>query len=236
LVERDGEANDPTDLLTKLPLFHDIDPVSLRGLAARTVLKHVEAGEYLCCEGERPRVGLIVLSGRLAVVKSTSEGKELTLDLLSAGDCSGMVSILEDSELDVSIRGQIESRVLTVDATSLQRLAEKHPALYRNALLELSARSRRTNTLALGLAHARVEKRIVAALLSLVPRVGRPSASSQQAKIFMTRKELAELTGTTPETAIRTTKHMEREGLLDLTRPGIIKIVDLPALEKYLNN
>jgi CRP-like cAMP-binding protein len=47
----------------------------------------------------------------------------------------------------------------------------------------------------------------------------------------LTRKELADLTGTTPETAIRVTKNLEREGLLDLTKPGVIKILSLDQLK-----
>jgi CRP/FNR family transcriptional regulator len=92
-------------------------------------------------------------------------------------------------------------------------------------------RLRRTNDLALGLAHSRVESRIVAALLALAPRFGRPSTSEDQTRIFLTRKELADLTGTTPETAIRVTKNLEREGLLDLTKPGVIKILSLKQLK-----
>lgn len=227
-------GSDQYEILARLPLFEGVEASALKSFAARAAVKHVEGGEYVAVEDEPQTSGFIVLSGRLAVVKSTSEGKELTLDLLSAGDCTGLVALLEDSELDVSIRGQVESRVLTMDAASFLRLVERYPVVYRNALRELAIRNRRTNSLALGLAHARVEKRIISALLSLAPRVGKPSASSSHAKIFMTRKELAELTGTTPETAIRTTKSMEREGLLDLTRPGIIKIIDVQALEKSL--
>ena len=71
----------------------------------------------------------------------------------------------------------------------------------------------------------------IAALLALAPRFGRPTTSVDQTRIFLTRKELADLTGTTPETAIRVTKNLEREGLLDLTKPGVIKILSLQQLK-----
>jgi CRP/FNR family transcriptional regulator len=83
------------------------------------------------------------------------------------------------------------------------------------------------------LAHAKVETRIASTLLALLPEFGKGGGANGHPRIFLTRKELAELTGTTPETAIRTTKHLERQGILDLTRPGIIKILkqdDLRAL------
>jgi CRP/FNR family transcriptional regulator len=181
-------------------------------------------------DGERPAFGFMVLSGRLAVIKSTPHGKELTLDLLIPGDCSGILRALEAKELDTSIRGQTDAKLLAIPTSQLQTLADKYPVVYRHITTELMRKVRRTNDLALGLAHSRVESRIVAALLALAPRFGRPSTSEDQTRIFLTRKELADLTGTTPETAIRVTKNLEREGLLDLTKPGVIKILSLKQL------
>jgi CRP-like cAMP-binding protein/AmiR/NasT family two-component response regulator len=222
------------EALQGLPLFEGIPTRDLHDLARSSNIQDVNAGEFLSMDGERPQYGFVVLSGRLAVIKSTAHGKELTLDLLIPGDCSGIVRALEPTELDTSIRGQTDAKLLAMPTTNLQSIAEKHPSLYRRISSELMRRIRRTNDLALGLAHSRVESRIVAALLALAPRFGRPSTSDDQTRIFLTRKELADLTGTTPETAIRVTKNLEREGLLDLTKPGVIKILSLKQLRGVL--
>ena len=102
-----------------------------------------------------------------------------------------------------------------------------------------------SHNLSCSLAHSRVEHRIVSTLIALLPEFGKSPVQPQlgysigsskdsafTSSIYMTRKELADLTGTTPETAIRVTKHLEREGLLDLTRPGIIKILDINKFAK----
>jgi CRP/FNR family transcriptional regulator len=222
------------EALHGLNLLEGVATRDLHDLARASVIHDVNAGEFLSMDGERPEYGFVVLSGRLAVIKSTAHGKELTLDLLIPGDCSGMVRALEPSELDTSIRGQTDAKLLAMPTTHLQSLAEKYPSIYRRISSELMRRIRRTNDLALGLAHSRVESRIVAALLALAPRFGRPSTSDDQTRIFLTRKELADLTGTTPETAIRVTKNLEREGLLDLTKPGVIKILSLKQLRGVL--
>jgi CRP-like cAMP-binding protein/AmiR/NasT family two-component response regulator len=211
-------------------LFEGIAPRELADLTRSATIQDVSAGEYLSMDGEQPNFGFIVLSGRLAVIKSTPHGKELTLDLLIPGDCSGILRALEPLEVDTSIRGQTDAKLLAIPTAQLKSLADKYPSVYRRMATELMRRSRRTNDLALGLAHSRVESRIVAALLALAPRFGRPSTSEDSTRIFLTRKELADLTGTTPETAIRVTKNLEREGLLDLKKPGVIKILSLIQL------
>jgi len=218
------------EAVESISLLQGIPPRELSDLTRSATIQDVSAGEYLSMDGERPSVGFMVLSGRLAVIKSTPHGKELTLDLLIPGDCSGILRALEPSEVDTSIRGQTDAKLLAIPTANLRALVDKYPTIYRQITTELMRRNRRTNDLALGLAHSRVESRIVAALLALAPRFGRPSTSEDSTRIFLTRKELADLTGTTPETAIRVTKNLEREGLLDLTKPGVIKILSLAHL------
>jgi CRP-like cAMP-binding protein len=75
-----------------------------------------------------------------------------------------------------------------------------------------------------------VETRIAVALKSLVPSFARASTDTHVFTVDITRQEVADLTGTTPETAIRTTKAMERDGMLDLSRPGVIRILDLKRI------
>jgi len=218
------------DAIRSISLFEAMPLKDLQDLASCAMVQDVAAGEFVSMDGERPDFGFMVLSGRLAVVKSTPQGKELTLDLLIPGDCTGILRALESMDMDTSVRGQVDAKVLAIPAANMRAAVEKNPSVYRRVAMELMHRSRRANDLALGLAHSRVESRIVAALLALAPRFGRPAASTDQTRIFLTRKELADLTGTTPETAIRVTKNLEREGLLDLTKPGVIKILSLEQL------
>ncbi len=212
-------------------LFDGLPPREIQDLASVAVIQDIGAGEYVSMDSERPDFGFMVLSGRLAVVKSTSHGKELTLDLLIPGDTTGLLRALEPIEMDTSIRGQTDAKILAIPTAHLRTMLDRNPLVYRKVALELMQRARRINALALGLAHSRVESRIVSALLALAPRFGRPSTTTDQTRIFLTRKELADLTGTTPETAIRVTKNLEREGLLDLTKPGVIKILSLNQLK-----
>jgi CRP-like cAMP-binding protein/AmiR/NasT family two-component response regulator len=222
------------EAIRSISLFEGMPLKDLQDLASCAVVQDVAAGEFVSMDGERPDSGFMVLSGRLAVVKSTPQGKELTLDLLIPGDCTGILRALESMDMDTSVRGQVDAKVLAIPAANLRAAVEKNPSVYRRVAMELMHRSRRANDLALGLAHSRVESRIVAALLALAPRFGRPAASNDQTRIFLTRKELADLTGTTPETAIRVTKNLEREGLLDLTKPGVIKILSLEQLRQVV--
>ncbi len=215
-------------------VFKNLPSKELINLARAATIQDVSPGEYLSLDGENPNFGFLVLAGRLAVVKSTQQGKELTLDLLIPGDSTGILRALEPLDPDTAIRGQTDAKLLSIPIASLHALAERQPTLYRSIAQELMVKSRRINDLALGLAHSRVESRIIATLLALAPRFGRPTSIAEQTRIFLTRKELADLTGTTPETAIRVTKNLERSGYLDLSKPGVIKILSLTDFKEAL--
>jgi CRP/FNR family transcriptional regulator len=70
-----------------------------------------------------------------------------------------------------------------------------------------------------------VEKRTLHVLLSLVEEFGNT--------IPLTRKEIAEMVGTTVETSIRTFSRLEEEGLVSTSR-GRIVIKDVKELEERM--
>jgi two-component system, response regulator PdtaR len=218
------------EMLATHPIFKTLTPENRRTLAHTSTIRELNAGECIILEGDHIDGGFIVLSGRLAVVKSTESGKELTVELLSHGDVTGMLMALENQPPRYSVRAQVDSKLLWVSIPTLKLVLRAQPEFYETFFLAFADRVHRFGELALSLAHAKVEQRIVATFLALAPRLGKAGQTQDQIRLFLTRKELADLTGTTPETAIRVTKALERQGYLDLTRPGIIKILSLDAL------
>lgn len=235
-VRVDADARARAEILKATRLFSAVTEQILLRAADAAMVRELNAGTYLSFgESDEPHVG-IVISGRVAAIRGTEGGKELIVGLLGAGECYGLRLLTGTTDDDVVVRAQIDSKVLTVSATVLKQLMHESTAMATNVATELAVRLQKAHKLASSLAHSKVEHRIVSTLLTLLPEFGKSSSQSPAMRIYITRKELAELTGTTPETAIRTTKHLEREGFLDLTRPGIIKVVDPRRLATLISN
>jgi CRP/FNR family transcriptional regulator len=211
--------------LEEVALFSGLGRGIFQRLAQQANIRELNAGGFVFHAGATPTEISIVASGRIAVVRSSSSGKELIVDLVGPGEIIGLHALSESIDQSLSARAQIDSRVLGLPLAALQTLLSEHHELYPRLLHEIGVRLRKSQELATSLAHAKVETRIASTLLALLPDFGKHGGANGHPRIFLTRKELAELTGTTPETAIRTTKHLERQGILDLTRPGIIKII-----------
>jgi CRP/FNR family transcriptional regulator len=67
-------------------------------------------------------------------------------------------------------------------------------------------------------------------LLKLADRVGRPDPAGTLITIPLSRQDLADMSGTTLETAIRTLSRFSQQGLIKTQRGGYLLILDREKL------
>ncbi len=241
IEEEDDEASafeaDEKDLirvLSSVSLFKKCTPANIESLVSSTRIRSLDSGENLFEAQQRHEFGFVVLTGRLSVLKATRSGKELAVDVLPPGDVYGIVSALSGSDQDAFIRAQVPSKVIIFPRTALVNFASNDSSFSEAIYRDLGRRLSESHDFAISLAHAKVESRVAECLINLADRIGKEGQTKGQPRIYLTRRELADLTGTTSETAIRVTKVLERQGLLDLTKPGIIKILSLSGLKEAI--
>ena len=112
------------------------------------------------------------------------------------------------------------------------QLIKETPDLYRSFIEDVTRRLRRAHSVSRALAHDRVEVRVASALSRLMTVFCKSNDPDDWQEVHITRQELADLTGTTVETAIRTTRAFERSGVLDLSEVGVIRIKDINELAR----
>ncbi len=231
-------GSDPMRFLQSLREFADVPSRDLKNLADSSRFSEIDSGEYLSNEGEEESLnGFIVVSGKVAMLKNSSNGKELIVELLQAGDIFGLLLTLAADKLpyQLSARALQKSKVLWVPINSFVNLFKVQPRLSQDVVAYSLLCLHSSYKLARGLAHDRVEVRIAAVLSSLALKFSRSANTNQPYTLDFTRQQLADLTGTTPETAIRVTRAMQRDGLIDIKRPGVIRIVNLEALHELVD-
>jgi CRP/FNR family transcriptional regulator len=69
---------------------------------------------------------------------------------------------------------------------------------------------------------ARVEYRIARLMLTLADRVGRAEGGRLMVPVVLSRQEIADLVGTTQETAIRVMSRWGKDGLVETTDEGFV--------------
>ena len=218
------------EALNQIPPFAKVPSEHLRDFVAACHVEKYEAHKMVMMEGdEESEEGFIVLSGRVSMLKTSASGREFIVELLPPGDTFGLVAGLGDNTYPLTARSQSKCEILHVPRKAFLGLLADVPQLYRLFLEDISRRLRKSHAISRSLAHDRVEVRIAAALTKLSKRLV-PAGNDGPTVLQITRREIADLTGTTVETAIRVTRAMEEDGILDFPENGMIRILNLPAL------
>ena len=220
------------EALRGVGLFTDLLENEIKELADLCRITSAAPGESLVYEGDERRVGFMVLSGRVALIKSSADGKELAVELLVAGDILGLLMALEGDSLQTSARAQTKAKILWLPAAELNRLLLTHTGLCRQVVVYLLQRLHSAYRTSRSLAHDRVRVRVAAVLAALALKFAGAAPAEYASVIEITRRQIADLAGTSSETAIRVTRALQRKGIIDLGRPGVIRVLNLAALQK----
>lgn len=181
-------------------------------------------GTLLFQEGEPAEALWVIQQGWVRLVKRTTDSKSLTLDLVTPKDRLCGLSAFSGQNYLASAVAVTPIEAVRLPAPALRRLLESNAPFVSCVMRTFSHRFHHMAQ-AYATAFAPVEQRIAAVLLRLQEDFG--------ITLPVTRREIAELTGTTVETAIRVTSRMRRENLIRMSR-GQITLMDLKALSKKL--
>lgn len=222
-------ARDVTAFLRSNPVFAGIPAREIESVAAIAVEESHRARGYVFMEGDAPRWFYVVRSGHVKIIRHSKTGKDVVLELLRPGEVFGGVAVIERRPYPASAQATEATVVLKIPAEPVIALSERHPGFIKEMALLIGRRLRAAHDSVKSLAVDPVEVRLAATLLRLAEREG-PRGKDRVALPFrLTRQSLADMSGTTVETAIRVLGRWLREGLL-ADEEGRLVILDESAL------
>lgn len=143
-------------------------------------------------------------AGRPGSHKATPAGRQLILGLCGPGDPIGAVAVYDSRPYPATATTLVETVCLRTGRNALFRLLETHPTLARGLLAGLSQRLGELVRRLSEVAGDRVEARLARLFLDLAERHGQPAtAGGLRIALPLSRQDLADLCGTTIETAVR---------------------------------
>jgi len=212
-------------------LFGHLGPEGLAEIAPRFSRELHERDAYIFLEKDPGDRLFIAASGRVKIVKHTPEGKDVILEIISPPEIFGGVAALDGRPYPASAQAMEDVTVLSIDRRAYFELIEHYPVLALEASIYFGERLRNAYDMLRNISVERVERRIAALLVRFGERMGRTEADRVVMEMGLTMQEIAEMTGTTVETAIRTMNKFRREGLVDY---GKGKTVLFPGLRDKL--
>jgi CRP-like cAMP-binding protein len=220
----------PTEeVLRKIDMFRRVTGADRQHILQVAHLKRFARGELIFNEGDPADTFLAIVEGRVKIFKAAPGGKEIILEIFGAGDPLGTVAVYERRDLPASALALEDTECLAIGREDFFALLEQHPALVRALLSGMTLRLAEL-TRRLAETQGRVEARFARLFLKLATQIGTRNDAGIFVAMPLTRQELADLTGTTIETAIRTMSRWQKEDVVRTEKDGFI-IVNRPSLQ-----
>lgn len=217
-------------LLQGIPMFRRLGPEDRGQIAAVSSLVDFDRGQEIFAEGDPARWLYVALDGHVKIAKLTPAGREVILEIFGPGDPIGAVAVYEGKTFPASARALEPVRCLRTPRDAFFRLLAERPTLLAGLLGGLTLRLMELTDRLVELSGARVEERMARLLLKQAAELGRPERGGLFLPLHLTRQELADLAGTTLETAIRIMSRWGKRRLV-VTEPDGFLILDGAALE-----
>ncbi len=203
-----------TKILKQAPIFTDLTDGELNELAGLSIERSFPAGEFIFWEGDAPDWFYLVADGQVKVLKHASSGKEFIIAFFGPGEMFGEVAVFENKPYPASAQAESATRVLGLNKKDFLSFLTRRPQMALRIISVLSGRLREAQARLRDLAGERVEQRLARTLLMLSSKLG--------ATLPFTRQEIADMSGTTTETAIRVLSRLKDGGIIRSARGKIV--------------
>jgi len=195
------------------PLFRGLSADDQKRIAALASLKMYERGDFLWRAGDPAEHLTIIVKGRVKIVTHGDAGDTI-LELFEEGEPVGAIAVYNYMPYPASAICMEEVALLSVPRRDYFELLDRNPDFARAIIRELT---KLVVSMARKLQEMRgqkVDARIAQLFLTLAERLGTEGRGGIEIPIHLTRQEIADLVGTTVESAIRVLSRWGRERIV----------------------
>jgi CRP/FNR family transcriptional regulator len=204
-------------------IYSGLEDEEITELARLYTEKRLAAGEFVFWEDDPPDWFYLLAEGKIKVVKHSSTGRDFIIAFFEPGEIFGEVAVFENRPYPASAQAVEDSVALGIRREDFLKFLSQRPEVALRIINVLGGRLRMASSRLRDLAGERVEQRLARTLLMLSSKLG-PS-------LPFTRQDIADMAGTTTETAIRFLSNLNAR---KITRSARGKIVILDELKLKL--
>ncbi|HEY7892667.1 MAG TPA: Crp/Fnr family transcriptional regulator [Solirubrobacteraceae bacterium] len=226
-------ASDTASLLGHVPVFEMLTREDLERIATVAVPRSFQAGEVVFREGDSSDTCYVVRDGQARAVRDHAGGRTITLAQFGPGDIFGELAMFEDERRSATVETMEKTNVVALLGADMRRLMIEHPEISQRLVIALGRRLREMNERLARQSFQTVQSRVAVVLRELVEQARGAEPRGKDVLITTTQADLAQLAGSSRESASRFLAVLERAGIISQGR-GRLTVHDPDALESYV--
>jgi CRP/FNR family cyclic AMP-dependent transcriptional regulator len=220
------------ELLGGVPVFSTLERADLERIAQLAVPREFDPGEVVFREGDSSDTCYVVRDGRARAVRTHRAGRTITLATFGPGDIFGELALFEDERRSATVEAVQRTSVVGVLGPDMRRQMTEHAEIAARLVIALGRRLRETNERLSRQSFQTVQSRVAVVLSELVAQ-DVADGSCKDVLVRATQAELAQLAGSSRESASRFLAVLERAGVISQGRGRLI-VHDPQALKQYV--
>jgi CRP-like cAMP-binding protein len=218
------------DILQQVPLFVGLTNEQIAAVASQFHAESFEPDAIIFLDGDLADRLWVLAAGQVKVVKHTSDGQENLLEVIMPGEIFGGAGLLLTLHPATAI-AMSPTTALSIERQPYLQLIRQYPDIALLIIALLGDRLQAAMKMR-ALAVERVDVRLANILLKLCDKMGEPTDEGLRINLPLSRQDLADMTGTTIETAIRVMSKFRKEGLIHTEPGGFVVILDHERLKR----
>jgi CRP-like cAMP-binding protein len=226
-------SEDTIALLRRVPVFAALADDELARVAEVAVPRQFAAGEVVFRERDESSTCYIVRSGQARAIRVHPDGRTITLANFGPGDIFGELAMFDNERRSATVETLAETEVIAILGGDMRRLLGDHPDLAVKLIVALGRRLRETNERLTRQSFQTVQSRVASVVSQLVAAARAEGAGDGDVLIKATQADLAQLAGSSRESASRFLAVLERAGIITQGRGRLI-VHDSAALDRYV--
>ena len=226
-------GQDVVELLGRVPVFETLGHDDLVRVSEVAVPRRFAPNQVIFREGDQSDTCYIVAGGHARALREHSDGRTIALARFGPGDIFGELAMFDDERRSATVEAMDDLSAFAVMSADMRRLMREHPDIAVKLVTSLGRRLRAANERLARQSFQTVQSRVASVLTGLVEQARAEGAGAGDVLVTATQAELAQLAGSSRESASRFLAVLERAGIVSQGR-GRLTVHDPAALQRYV--
>jgi CRP-like cAMP-binding protein len=185
------------DVLASMELFRGLPHAALEYTLSRARLHRLQGEARIFAQGDQATKAYALIEGRVRISQSGSDGAQVVIRFVGPGEMFGAVALFTDCRYPAEAVTVTDSIGLSWSESDMLALMGRYPSMAINLVGVVGRRLQDVQERLREVATQSVERRVAHALLRLADTAGENTGQGTKIDFPLTRKLVAEMSGTT---------------------------------------
>jgi CRP/FNR family transcriptional regulator len=228
-----GTGTSTVELLRRVPVFETLAPEDLQRVADVSVPRRFGGGQVIFREGDGSDTCYVVARGHARAVREHVDGRSIALAHFGPGDIFGELAMFDDERRSATVETLDDVEAIAILGADMRRLLREHADIAGKLVVSLGRRLREANERLARQSFQTVQSRVAGVLGQLVAQAQAEGAGARDVLVTITQADVAQLAGSSRESASRFLAVLERAGVVTQGR-GRVTVHEPESLSRYI--